>query len=117
MTPEGRVKGKVRKLLARYNGLYTYWPVPTGFGKTTLDCLGCYRGQFFVVETKAAGKKPTLLQTEELKSIAASMGKTFVISGEDSPVLEELRAWLDHIKATIDDNFDIPSDQVRRAQI
>ena len=27
-----------------------------------MDFLGCYRGRFFAIETKAPGKKPTLRQ-------------------------------------------------------
>ena len=113
-TPENKVKAKLRKLLKNYPDIYTYWPVPSGFGKTTLDVLGCYRGRFFEVETKAPGKKPTLRQQVELESIGRAMGKTFVIIGTDSPVFEELRQWLDDLKATVDYDPHIPRDQTNR---
>jgi len=113
-TPEKRVKDKLKKLLKDYPDAYAYWPVSTGFGKTTLDVLGCYRGRFFEVETKAPGKKPTLRQQVELESIGRAMGKTFVITGTDSPVFEELRQWLDEIKATVDYDPHIPRDQTNR---
>lgn len=116
-TPEGAVKRKLRKLLEKYPDVYTYWPVPTGFGKTTLDVLGCYRGRFFEVETKAPDKKPTLRQQVELESIGRAMGKTFVIMGEDSPVFDELRQWLDEIKASVPYAPHIPSDQTNRRTI
>jgi len=115
-TPEGKVKAKVRKLLAGYQGMYTYWPVPTGFGKTTLDVLGCYRGQFFTIETKAEGKKPTQRQMEEINNIEFAMGKSFVIAGEDSPVLENLRTWLNLLSLVPHDPHITP-DQVRRRTI
>ena len=115
-TPEGIVKRKVRNLLAEYQDIYTYWPVPSGFGKTQLDVLGCYRGRFFSVETKAEGKKPTLRQTEELKNIAQAMGETFVIAGPDDPVFDQLRAWLDLLSGT-NNAPRIPQDQVRRHRI
>lgn len=113
-TPEGRVKRKLRKLLAQYPDVYTYWPVPTGFGKTTLDVLGCYRGMFFTVETKAPGKKPTLRQDGEHRAIAQAMGKVFVIAGEDSPVFDDLQQWLDLITAMVPHDPDLPSDSAAR---
>jgi hypothetical protein len=116
-TPESKVKAKLRKLLGNYPDVYTYWPVPTGFGKTTLDVLGCYRGRFFEVETKAPGKKPTLRQQVELESIGRAMGKTFVITGTDSPVFDELRQWLDELTATVDYEPVIPTDQTKRRPI
>jgi len=116
-TPEGHVKAKVRDILARYTGMYTYWPVPTGFGTTTIDMIGCYRGQFFAVETKAPGKKPTLKQAITLEAIGRAMGKTFVIDNVESPVLDDMVAWLDALTGTINDDPHIPPDPVNRRTI
>jgi hypothetical protein len=116
-TPEGYTKAALRKLLKEYTGLYTYWPVPMGYGRTTLDVLGCYRGRFFSVETKAPGKKPTLRQTGELQEIEEAMGRTFVIAGANSPVFGELRAWLDQITDTVPHAAHKPPDQVNRRAI
>src|SRR5262245_1206234 len=116
-TPEGAVKRKLRKLLDDYPDVYTYWPVSTGFGKTTLDVLGCYRGRFFEVETKAPGKKPTLRQQVEIESIGRAMGKTCVITGTDCPVYDELRQWLDHVKETVPYDPHIPPDATARRVI
>lgn len=116
-TPEGRVKDRVRKVLAEYPGMYSYWPVPTGFGKTTLDVICCYRGQFFTIETKAAGKKPTARQMEEIHNIEAAMGKSFIIAGEHSPVLTDLRVWLDFLKARVADAPHFTQDPVNRRTI
>lgn len=114
-TPEGQVKAKLRRVLSDYTeGMYTYWPVPSGFGKTSLDVLGCYRGRFFSVETKADGKKPTLRQTGELQAIGAAMGKTFVMSGVGDPVFDMLVQWLDELTRTIPYDPDRPPDQVNR---
>jgi len=114
VTPEGKVKAKVRRILSEFPGLYSYWPVPGGYGKTTLDCLGCYRGRFFSIETKAPGKKPTLRQMQEINGIERAMGKTFVITGEDDPVIGQLYVWLDELSREVDDNPDITPDKVRR---
>jgi len=113
MTPEGVVKSRVRKLLARYQGMYSYWPVPGGFGRATVDVLGCYRGRFFAVEVKAPGKKPTLRQTQTLAEMQAAMGRTFVIDDD----VEELKQWLDKLTEEIGDHSRIALDQVRRRPI
>lgn len=117
-TPEGKVKAKLRKLLAAYEPyMYTYWPVPSGFGKSPLDVIGCYRGRYFTVETKAEGKKPTLRQAEEINSVERAMGKSFVISGVDSPVFEELRAWLNLLNLSVPNDTYITPDQIRRRPV
>ena len=116
-TPEGKVKARVRLLLNKYEGMYSYWPVPSGYGKTTLDVLGCYRGRFFTVETKAPGKKPTLRQMEEIVGIEAAMGRAFIIAGEASPVLADLKTWLDNLTETIPHDPHFTSDPVRRSAI
>ena len=117
MTPEGRVKSRVRKLLARYQGMYTYWPVPTGFGRAAIDVFGCYRGRFFAIEVKAGNKKPTLRQTQELSNVERAMGETFVIASEDDPRLDRLEKWLDELTESIDDNPRINPDTVKRRPI
>lgn len=117
-TPEGIVKAKVRKILTRYeHGMYTYWPVPSGYGGTTLDVLGCYRGQFFAVETKAEGKKPTLRQTEALQDIGRAMGKTFVFAGVDDPRFNDFVEWLDGVTKSVRHDPDIPPDETNRRAI
>jgi hypothetical protein len=117
-TPEAKTKAKLRKLLDRYYpGLYTYWPVPMGYGRTTLDVLGCYRGRFFSVETKAEGKKPTLKQTVEIRRMEQAMGRVFVISGTDSPEFDDLRKWLDELTETIDDNPRLTPDSTNRRTV
>lgn len=95
--------------------MYTYWPVPSGYGRATVDVIGCYRGQFFAIEVKAEGKKPTLRQTGELQSIGRAMGKTFVIAGESG--LEELKEWLDIVTGVMRDDPYLPPDQTRRRAI
>jgi hypothetical protein len=115
--PEARTKAKLRELLKEYSGIYTYWPVPYGYGRVTLDVLGCYRGRFFSVETKAPGKKPTLRQQGELENIGLAMGQTFVIAGPESPVFDTLREWLDTLTIAVPDDPHLPPDQVNRRTV
>lgn len=91
MTPEGKVKAQVKKLLAQYP-VYGWWPVPCGYGESSLDYVGCLKGRFFAVETKAPGKKLTERQKQVSKRITAAGGEVFVIDGRDG--LEDLEMWL-----------------------
>ena len=114
MTPEGRVKAKVKAVLARYagNGLYVDWPVPSGYGTTTLDAIGWYRGQPFAIETKAPGKKPTLRQVEIGNRMAQAGAKLFIIDGVNG-ALEMMVEWLEHASGKAYDPY-LPPDPVRR---
>jgi hypothetical protein len=91
-TPEGKVKTKVSTLLKAVNGLYYFMPVPSGYGESTLDYIGCYRGKLFAVETKAPGKKPTNRQQQIIDSIKRAGGAVFVIDGDTT----ELEQWIAH---------------------
>lgn len=89
-TPEGRVKEQVKRVLNRYANLYHHWPVMNGMGAPTLDCIGCYQGFYFAIETKAPGEKPTARQKLTIDDIRCAGGKVFVIDGDTS----ELELWL-----------------------
>lgn len=91
MTPEGRVKAKVDKLLYKYD-VYFEKPVTGGYGKNSLDYVGCCQGAFFAVETKAPGNKPTPLQNYVADRMRAAGGVVFVVIGDQG--LEELEGWL-----------------------
>jgi hypothetical protein len=117
-TPEATVKSAVKALLSTYgNELYAHWPVPSGFGRTTLDCLACYRGRFFSIETKAPGKKPTLRQVEMMREMQRAGAKVFVVDDADGAAIGELRQWLNHLRDTLDDDSNIAPDPVTRRPI
>jgi len=95
MTPEGVVKRDVSRLLSGYTPeLYFYMPVPSGFGKQGLDYIGCFRGHFFAIETKAPGGKPTPRQYLTMRLMEKAGAKVFVTDGP----LEEIEQWLNEIK-------------------
>lgn len=94
MTPEGKVKSQVNKLLDR-PGVYRFMPVPSGYGEMTVDYLCCIGGLFVGIETKAPGKKPTGRQENVLRRIRDAGGFTFVIDGAPEQ-LAELQAFVDH---------------------
>jgi len=87
MTPEGKVKAAVNRLLKPYierYEVYKFMPVQTGYGMKTLDYLLCAWGKFLAIETKAPGKEPTELQETYIREIEAAGGKVFVVDGGDS---------------------------------
>ena len=95
MTPEGTVKKKISNLLKRVDGLWYNMPVPGGYGVSTLDYLGCFKGKMFAIEAKAPGKVPTDRQRIMMEDIEYAGGKTFVIDGD----LTELETWIEEMKA------------------
>ncbi len=94
MTPEGKVKERVKRILKRYHpALYEEWPVRAGYGSPTLDCIGWLLGQAFAIETKAPGKKPTARQIETMRAMKEGGAKIFLIDGEKFPYTT-LERWL-----------------------
>lgn len=86
MTPEGKIKEGVKKVLKKH-GAYYHMPVMNGMGAPTLDFIGCHNGWFFAIETKAPGGKPTQRQQHTIEAMKAAGGAVFVVSCE-----EEIRA-------------------------
>lgn len=97
MTPEGKVKARIKAVLKKYENLYYDMPVPSGYGKSGLDFHGCYNGRYFAIEAKAPGKEPTVLQRSVIRQILAAGGMCFVVS--DDRELGILEAWLDLVRA------------------
>lgn len=103
MTPEGKVKAKVTKVLkdAKKHGLYYYMPVPSGYGTTTLDYIGCFRGRFFAIETKAPkvkGKsagKLTHQQKLTYHEMRNALGRVFIIDSDED--ILTLGGWINDV--------------------
>jgi len=93
MTPEGKVKAAVNRVLDEYKGTYKFMPVPGGFGASSLDYLLCVNGRFVAIETKAPGKKPTDRQKMVIGQIKRAGGAVFVIDSVDAT--HELKAYLE----------------------
>ena len=95
-TPENKVKAKVKKLLATYGDeIYQFWPVQTGMGAATLDCLVCANAWFISIETKTRGKWLTPRQEQTAAAIKDAGGKVFVVDGDEA--LAELKRYLDEV--------------------
>ena len=93
MTPEGKVKAAVREVL-KAHGAYWHCPVQNGMGKPSLDFVGCHRGRYFAVETKAAGCRMTMRQQQTAAEITAADGVVFEVVGTSG--IDALQHWLTH---------------------
>jgi len=83
-TPESKVKAEVKKVIAEFGSkIDQFWPVPSGFGESHLDCILCANGFFVAIETKAPGKKPTPRQVYRAKTTVDASGFALVIDGTD----------------------------------
>lgn len=106
-TPEGRTKALIDALLLKHkiypakdagafprdaSGWY-FKPVQSMMSvKGIPDYIGNYRCQFFGIEAKAPGKKPTGFQDLQIQAIRTAGSPCFVVDGEES--LRQFEEWL-----------------------
>jgi hypothetical protein len=94
MTPEGRVKDAVKKVLKKH-GIWYFMPMQNGFGVVGVpDFICCFHGMFLGVETKAPGKREqtTPNQDRVLREIVEHGGYTLVV--DDAKQLEDYIIFL-----------------------
>lgn len=90
MTPEGKVKAKVKKVLDVYE-VYYFCPATGGYGRSGIpDFVCCYKGKFVAIECKAGKGKTTALQDRELDRIQKSGGVAIVVVDDSLSQLIEL---------------------------
>lgn len=83
MTPEAKVKKKVRAMLEQH-GAYYAMPVTGGYGASGVpDFLVCHHGRFIGIECKAGSNKPTALQLSNMKKIEDAGGTTLVVNEDN----------------------------------
>ena len=107
MTPEGKTKKAVKKLLDAH-GAYYFMPVQNGYGAPGLDFHGSFKGRAFAVETKFNKELTPRQEMTKIKMEKSGM-KVFVVGehvveeeGEHNrgrpyltySGLPELEAWL-----------------------
>lgn len=94
MTPEGRVKARLKKQLNEL-GIYHFSPFQAGMGRAGIpDVIGCYRGVFVAFECKAGSNKPTALQEREMQAIREAGGHAYVINEDNVNDLQEILKWI-----------------------
>jgi hypothetical protein len=94
MTPEGKVKDAVKKVLKKH-GVWYFMPMQNGFGVVGIpDFICCFHGIFLGVETKAPGKREqtTPNQDRVLREIKEHGGYTIVV--DDAKQLEDYIIFL-----------------------
>ncbi len=92
MTPEGKVKARVKQLLGLFGPkLWAHWPVQTGYGAPTLDCTGALNGHAFAIETKY-NDVPTKRQELTIEEMRAAGIAVFVV-GEEIYTDENGKSW------------------------
>jgi hypothetical protein len=98
MTPEGRVKKRVKEILFDLNA-YFVMPVTGGYGGSGApDFLICIAGLFYGIECKANGGKPTALQLKHHDDIRKAGGIALIV---DETNVENLRKEiLSHVKVS-----------------
>lgn len=100
MTPEGKVKKKVKEYLQSIGAWY-YMPVSNGMGRVGCpDILVCYKGLFMAFETKAPGKikNVTANQQREIDGIQRANGLAHVVDD-----VEQVKSLLETIERKPDD--------------
>lgn len=100
MTPEGKVKKKVKEYLQSIGAWY-YMPVSNGMGRVGCpDILVCYKGLFMAFETKAPGKikNVTPNQQREIDEIQRANGLAHVVDD-----VEQVKSLLETFERKPDD--------------
>ena len=87
MTPEGKVKAKLKKVFKDRN-IYYIMPATGGYGNSGApDFIVCHEGKFIGLETKAGKNKPTALQQRNIDQINAQGGLALVVNEDNVDVI------------------------------
>jgi Holliday junction resolvase len=90
LTPEGKVKAKVVKIL-REEGVYYFFPATHGYGRSGVpDIICCVAGRFLAIECKAGTNKPTALQVHEIEQIRSAGGVVVVVNEANWDSIREI---------------------------
>jgi hypothetical protein len=88
MTPEAKVKAKVKKILDSYDAYY-FVPMTYGYGSSGVpDIIGCFKGKFIAIECKAGSNVTTALQIRNLNAITKASGVALVINESNIELVE-----------------------------
>ena len=90
MTPEGKVKAEIKRILKKHNAYY-FMPQPGFTCRSGIpDFICCVNGHFLAIEAKAESKQPTALQQQELDKITAVGGIGVCINIDNIATLDTL---------------------------
>jgi len=89
MTPEAKVKTKIRAYLASIPAVWYCQPIGGAYSSHGVpDIVGCVRGQMFAIEVKAPGKSRTVtpLQQRQLEAIMQAGSLAMVAESVDQVI-------------------------------
>ncbi len=90
MTPEGKVKAAVKKLL-KERGIWFYMPVQNGMGVVGIpDFVCCWQGKFLAIETKAPGNINNLTANQERRLYEIHQAGGIAVVIDDVSKLKEI---------------------------
>jgi hypothetical protein len=96
MTPEGKIKQSVKKLLNEYKCIFWFMPQSGIYGKNgAADFICCVDGWYVEIETKAPGEKQRLSQVARERDVVRSGGRYVLVDGDES--LEKLGMIIDDL--------------------
>ena len=102
LTPEGKVKEKVKKILKK-RGVWFFMPRGTTYGSSGVsDIICCHEGRFLAIETKAGKNEPTKLQLSTLRSIINHAGCALVVRESN---IDDVETVLDFIEMNSNTSF------------
>ena len=93
MTPEGKVKVKIREYLKARGDNYSFTPIGSAFGKAGVpDRIVCWRGRFVGIEVKAPGKirAQTPIQKKAQQEIEKAGGVYLLVDS-----VETVKEWFE----------------------
>lgn len=93
MTPETALQEKLKKQLARLDGLYLIKIHGSIFSRIgTPDFLACYKGHFVAIETKAPGNGLTPKQEFERKKLLDA-GASYILAYDADVAVAQLLVY------------------------
>ena len=96
MTPEGKIKAKVDRILNNTDLVSWYFkPVQSGYGKRALDYICCIAGRFVAIETKAPGEEPTPFQRITAWDMHMAGAHVWFVSSDEG--VDAFERWLNSL--------------------
>ena len=94
LTPEAKVKAKIKAILKAHN-IYYAMPIGTGYGNSGVpDFLCCVNGRFVAIEAKAGKGTTTALQEKNLTNVRESGGLAMVVNETN---IEDLQILINYV--------------------
>lgn len=89
MTPEGRVKQKIKEYL-NHNDIWYFMPAANGFGKVGVpDFVCCAKGKFLAIEAKAPGRREQTTANQNMRITEIQKAGGWAVVVDDVTQLKE----------------------------